>query len=236
MSEQLLAAVLMSLVWAGCLVAIVWQGWMLPLRKAKAALLHLGRPLGFELETAGVSLWPASRDRFQWANTPMLEGSRGPYRVQVMVKPPVRWHAPMTWVVVSGPDVIGRQVIVSRQPEVMLFSKEALNPFARSRARPVPNAADLESFIGNARIYCNTAELERLLIEPVRAELLTLPRHWLTIGFDGSAMLLGWSDVETDPAIVERAFQIAMKSLQLLAERGATARGGLAPTGAHLGH
>lgn len=225
MSEQLLAAVLMSLVWAGCLVAIIWQGWVLPLRKSRAALLHLGRPLGLELETAGVSVWPASRDQFQWGKTPMLEGSRGPYRVEAMVKPPVRWHAPMTWVVVSGPHVVGRQVVVSRQPETMLFSKEALNPFARQRARPAPNAADLKSFIGSARVYCNTAELDRLLIEPVRAELLTLPRYWLTIGFDGSAMLIGWSDVETEPAVVERAFQIAMKSLQLLAERGAAARG-----------
>lgn len=155
----------------------------------------------------------------------MLEGSRGPYRVQVMVKPPVRWHAPMTWVVVSGTHVVGRQAVVSRQPEAMLFSKEALNPFARFRPRAAPDAGDLRSFIGSARIYCNTAELERLLIEPVRAELLTLPRYWLTIGFDGSVMLLGWADVETDPAIVERAFQIAMKSLQLLAERGAAARG-----------
>lgn len=236
MSGELIAAISMPLVWAGCLVAVVWFGVMKPARTAKGALQKLSGPLSLTMSTTSDSLWPATRDQFTWTSWPLIRGSRGSYRVEVTVQGGVRWHSTLTWVVVSGLQSVGGQVLVSRQPEAMLFSKEALNPFARFRAGPPPNAGDLESFVGSARVFYDASALERLLIEPVRAELLTLPGRWMNIGFDGPAMLIAWWGVETDPTIVERAFQIAMKSLQLLAERGATARGGLAPTGAHLGH
>jgi hypothetical protein len=68
------------------------------------------------------------------------------------------------------------------------------------------------------KVYYDTAALERLLNEAVRAQVPALPRHWLNIGFDGSAMLISWWGGGSRSRHVERAIPIAEASLKLLGE------------------
>jgi hypothetical protein len=123
----------------------------------------------------------------------------------------------MTWVTVSGPHDVAGKVLVSRQPELLTFSLKALNPFARREARD--DASELQSFTENTRIFYDRAALGRSFITPVRYKVLELPRRWLALGFDGSAMLIAWRGMETDAAIVEQAFSIGETCLELLGEQ-----------------
>jgi hypothetical protein len=179
---QLFAGVSMLLVMGGALLAVVWLGFMQPVRKAKAALLQLGILLGLTPGVTRESLWRAHREQFSWTPWPTAKGWHGKFQVELTVQPGARWMSALTTLVVSGPrSVVGGRVLVSRQPEMMTFSKHALNPFSRPPAATDP--ATLQAFIGNAKVYYDSAELEPLLEEAVRALVLTLPRHWLTIGF-----------------------------------------------------
>jgi len=223
MSGQLLAAVLMIPLWVGGFAAAIWLGVVKPARKASAALAQLNGSLGLAHGVTSDSLWPATRNQFTWTSWPLLKGSRGNYRVEVTVQPAVRWHSTLTTVAISGPQNVAGQVLVSRQPEMLTFSKDALNPFAR--APSAGQGADLQSFVGNARVFYDAAALDRLLTAPVRVKLLELPRHWINVGFDGSTMLIAWWGVEDEPAVIEQAFRIGEESLRLLGESANTAHG-----------
>jgi hypothetical protein len=217
---QLVTTVLMCLIWGLCIVSVIWLGFLLPVRKAKAALQPLESALGLAPGLTSSSLWPATREQFTWTSWPLLEGSRGPYRVEITVQPGLHWHSALTTVVVAGPRSVGARVLLSRQPEMMTFSKHALNPFARGLTGGKPG--DLRSFVGEARVFYDSAALERVLDESLRAELIAFPGQWMNVGVDGSAMLIAWWGVESDPAIVERAFRIAATHLARLSERRAT--------------
>lgn len=222
---MLLATVLMISLWGLCLWAGVWLGVLRPVRQANAALAELNASLGLAPGATRESLWRATREQFTWTSWPLLAGSRGRYRVEVTVQPAMRWHSTLTTVAVAGPESVGGQVLVSRQPEMLTFSKDSLNPFARA---PTPGqGGDLKAFVGKARVFYDASALERLLSDAVRAKLLELPRHWINVGFDGSSMLIAWWGVERDPAVVEQAFRICEESLQLVGQstsRGSSAR------------
>jgi hypothetical protein len=221
MSGELLAAVCMLILWGACGALIIWA-IRKPKRQANAALAQLNTSLRLATSDMAQSLWPASREQFRWGTWPVLQGTRNRCRCEVTVQPGVRWHSTLTWVTVSGPDDVGGRILVSRQPEMQPISGRVRKPFSRSQLRS--DRADLQSFT-SASIFYDRDAFERLLSTPVRAKVLELPRHWINIGFDGTAMLIAWWGVEADAAIVEQAFRIGEECLALSRERAAPERG-----------
>lgn len=211
---HVMATIGFLIVLLGAFASAAWLGVIQPARKARQALSQLEGPLGLDPMTTRESAWRATREQFHWMAWPIAKGSRGDFQVEVSVQPPARWLSTLTTVVVSGPHDVRGRVLLTRQPEMLTFSRQALDPFART---PPQTGTDLPSFVGNAKIFHDREQLPRLFNEAVRRELQALPRQWINVGFDGSAMLIAWWGMEEDPAVIERAFNIGMTSLRLLA-------------------
>ena len=215
MSGELIAAVCMLLLWGLCAVLII-RAIRKPKRQANAALAQLNDSLRLTECTTREGLWPSSREQFNWGTWPVLQGSRGAYRFEVTVQPGGRHQSPLTWVTVSGPRELGGRILVSRLPEMLTFSMKSLNPFARTQTPD--DTTDLRAFSENTRTFYDRDALARLFTAPVRSKVLGLPRRWMNVGFDGSAMLIAWQGMETDAAIVQQAFRMGEECLELLGE------------------
>jgi hypothetical protein len=63
---------------------------MQPVRKAKAALLQRGIPLGLTPGVTRESLWRAHREQFSWTPWPMAKGWHGQFQVEPTVQPGAR--------------------------------------------------------------------------------------------------------------------------------------------------
>src|SRR5687767_6576096 len=126
-----LLTVLLALVIISSLGLSVWLGLVKPVRVVKGGLAKLDGPLALTPATTKDSAWPATRDLFTLTSWPLAKGTRGEFHVEVAMQPPVRWHSTSTTIVVSGRPNVGGRVLVSRQPELLAFSKHALNPFSK---------------------------------------------------------------------------------------------------------
>lgn len=222
--EQLAGFAIFALIVGGAWGLNIWLGFVLPLRKAKAALVPLTGPLGLTLGGRAETLWPASRKQFTWTDWPLARGSRGEFRVEVQVQPGARWLSALTYVHVAGPRSAGGHLTVTRQSEMLTYKQTAfLVPWLPRPAKTstTPGAQAAMDFLGEVAIFGDAAQVPRLFTPAIRAQLQSLPRHLISVGFDGSVMQLSWAGVEQDPAIVERAFQIAASCLQALSASSA---------------
>lgn len=196
-----------------------WLGAIVPQRKAKAALAVLAGPLGLTLGGRSESIWPDSRDQFAWTDWPLARGTRGAFRVEVQVQPGVRWISALTYVVVAGPRSAGGKVSVSRQSEMLTYKQTAkLVPWLPRPASSNSETKAATDFLGEVAVFGEVSHIPRLFAPALRAQLQALPRQLMAIGFDGPILHLAWLGVEQDPAVVERAFQIAAGCLQALSE------------------
>jgi hypothetical protein len=153
---------------------------------------------------------------------PVAQGERNGVPVQVQFHPDLGEHSEekATSVMVVWPRVVSAGVSFDRvAPRGEPTKLVKMFPLLARAAAASPFRYIDRPWFGRADVSGSDVELERVFNPRIRALLDTFPRRLAVVTFVDRVLILQWFGLEDDLTVIEQAFQLGAKCLELLAPR-----------------
>lgn len=179
-------------------------------RQVSGIVDPLAKAARLQQTTAESSIWTQFRNdnsKRVFARWPVAQGQRRGFPVELSASGGAKDRAALTWVVVAG----SKQIVEAPAG----IARMSMYTFTASPGLRPANA----DWFPDGGLWGSPADVARAFPPAVATRLRGFPRELAVVALEARVIVIQWFGAESDPAMVERAFDLAIECLQLLSPR-----------------